>query len=359
MLALASLVGALFMTAALPPTGSAAPQGPWQLPASELSDSGQDAQSADVAIAPDGTTTAVWQRLDGLKYIAQASTRPPGGTFGPPEDLSATGQSAISPKIAAAPDGTATVVWSRSDGANQIVQAVTRPPGGSFGTPEDLSVPGGDAVLAQVSVAADGTTGVAWKRDFGSNQIVQAAIRPPGGAFENPVSLSGGGSEDAQGPQISLAPDGTATVVWHKSNGSNAVVSATTRPPGGSFGTPVNLSAPGQNAGNAQIASGPDGSTTAVWNRFDGSDYIIQGRTRPPGGLFGPVVDISGTGEDSLWPEVAIGPDGTAAAVWARLPRWGRHRSGLDPSVRRPVRYADRPVLRWRRSSRSAGRLLA
>ena len=123
---LATLVGAFGIAS----TAMSAPQGPWVLPASDLSVAGQNAFSPEVATAPDGTTTAVWRRSDGANNIVQASTRPPGGSFGAPVDLSATGQDALSPQIATAPDGTATAVWRRSNGTNFIIQASTRPPGG-------------------------------------------------------------------------------------------------------------------------------------------------------------------------------------------------------------------------------------
>lgn len=304
------------LLALIPATGSGAPQGPWQLPASDLSATGQDARGVDIAVAPDGTSTAVWRRFDGLKDIVQASTRPPGGLFGEPVDLSATGQDASDPKIAVAPDGTATVVWSRSNGANTIVQVATRPPGGSFGPPIDLSEPGGDALSAEIAAASDGTVGVVWRRKFPSNFIVQAAIRPPGGEFSNPDSLSGGGSQSGTGAQIAFAPDGTATVIWSKSNGSNEIVQATTRPSGGSFLTPVNLSEPGQSALEPQIGTAPDGTATVVWYRFDGGNNIVQAATRPPGSSFGPPVDISELGENSDAPQIAIGPDGEATVIW-------------------------------------------
>ena len=102
-----------------------APQGPWVLPASDVSAPGQDASDPQIATAPDGTATAVWYRFDGTNNIIQAATRPPGGSFGAPVDLSATGQNATNPQIATAPDGAATAVWERSNGTNDIIQSAS------------------------------------------------------------------------------------------------------------------------------------------------------------------------------------------------------------------------------------------
>ena len=354
---------------------SAAPQGPWVVPAADLSAAGQTAARQQVATGPDGTTTAVWQRSDGSNSIIQAATRAPGGSFETPVDLSASGEDARDPRIAISPDGTVTVVWRRSDGISVIIQAATRPPGGSFGTPVDLSASGQDANDVDVATAGDGTTTVAWQRSNGSNIMIQAATRPPGGSFGIPVDVSPAGSssfapdvaassegttsigwvrfngsnsalELATRPpggsfgagafvsastvelgraSLVIAPDGTTTAVWQGTDGSNSIIQAATRPPGGSFGSVVDLSEAGQDAafsfvpyGRSQVASGPDGETTVVWIRSNGVNEIVQAATRPPGGSFGTPVDLSGSGQDAVDPRVSTGSDGTSTVVWTR-----------------------------------------
>ena len=343
----------------------AAPQGPWALPVEDLSVPGQVASEPAVASAPDGTAIAVWRRSDGANFRVQLAARQPGGSFSNPVDLSAPGQNAFAPEVAVAPDGTTTVVWHRSNGSNNIIQAATRPPGGSFGAPVDLSAPGGNASFPRIATAADGTTTVVWQRFDGSDTVIQAATRPPGGSFGAPVNLSAPG-QDAQGQQLASAADGTTTAVWSRSNGSNNIIQAATRPNGGSFGAPVDLSAPGESAtgpqitvapdgtatavwgrdsivqaatripggafgapvdiGNsgfmtpaaATVTAAPDGTTTAAWLRFNGGVNIIQAATRPPGGAFGTAVNLSAPGENAFQPQIAAAPDGTTTVVWNR-----------------------------------------
>ncbi len=215
--------------------------------------------------------------------IVQAATRPPGGTFGTPVDLSAAGQDASGARIDASTDGTTTAVWYRSDGTNNTIQASTRPPAGTFGSPVDLSASGQDAFDPQIAASPDGVATVVWSLFNGSNFIIQAAARPPGGTFGTPVDLSAPG-QDASGPQITTALDGTTTTVWQRSNGINRIIQAATRPPGGSFAAPVDLSAPGQDALLAQIATSPDGVATAVWQRSNGTNSLIQSAStqQPP-----------------------------------------------------------------------------
>ncbi|MFZ9668523.1 MAG: InlB B-repeat-containing protein [Solirubrobacterales bacterium] len=130
-----------------------------------------------MAVAPDGATTVVWSRNNGGNYIVQARTRPAGsGTFGAVQDLSAPAINPSLPQLAIGGDGMTTVVWSRDDGSNAIVQARTRPAGsGTFGSVEPLSAAGGYARNAQVAVAPDGATTVVWRRDGGSGEVVEYA----------------------------------------------------------------------------------------------------------------------------------------------------------------------------------------
>ncbi|MFM9054659.1 MAG: InlB B-repeat-containing protein, partial [Solirubrobacterales bacterium] len=240
-----------------------------------------------MAIAPDGATTVVWQRSNGPNDIIQAATRPAGsGAFGAPENLSEAGQDALNPQVAIAPDGATTVVWYRStDTGFVFIQAATRPAGsGTFGAPENLSETGQDAFNPQVAVAPDGATTVVWERSNGSNAIIQAATRPAGsGTFGAPENLSEAG-QDAFNPQVAVAPDGATTVVWSRDNGTtNFIIQAATRPAGsGTFGAPQNLSEAGQSAFYPQMAIAPDGATTVVWLRSNGTNNIIQAVSSEP-----------------------------------------------------------------------------
>ena len=290
----------------------------WNLPATDLSEAGQDANSPQVAIAPDGATTVVWDRS-----IIQAATRPAGsGTYGAPQNLSEAGRDAGEPRVAISPDGATTVVWERFNGTNFIIQAATRPAGsGTFGAPQNLSEAGQDAAYSALAIGPDGATTVVWTRLNGTNFIIQAATRPAGsGTFGAAQDLSEAG-QDAFSHQVAIAPDGATTVVWERFNGTNSIIQAATRPAGsGTFGAPQNLSEAGRDAEIPQVAIAPDGATTVVWERFPGTNFIIQAATRPAGsGTFGAPQNLSEAGQDARFPQVAIAPDGATTVVWERF----------------------------------------
>jgi hypothetical protein len=317
------LVWALLMTGIMllvfGPMAIADPQRPWVLPARNLSAAGQNSDQPQIAVGPNGAATAVWRNFDGSGGGSkiQTATRPPGGSFGTPVALSVAGQNTWSPQIAIGPNGATTVVWYRSNGYVGIIQAATRPPGGSFGAPVNLSAAGQFASDPQIAFAPDGAATVVWSTYVnGFTDAVQAATRPPGGSFGAPVNLSAVG-ESASSPQIAIAPDGAATAVWFFFKGTASRIQVATRQPGGSFSAPVNLGATGESEPYPQIAVGPNGAATVVWSAYlGGSSTLIRSATRPPGGSFTPPVSLSAPGRNAFSPQVAIAADGTATAVW-------------------------------------------
>jgi hypothetical protein len=192
-----------------------------------------------------------------------------------PTDLSAPGQEANDPQIAVDGAGNAVAIWERSNGTNLIIQSATRPAGGSFSAPVDLSAPQQDASDPQIAVDGAGNAVAIWERSNGTNLIIQAATRPAGGSFSAPVDLSAPG-QDAFEPQIALDGAGNAVAIWERSNGTNFITQAATRSPGGSFSAPLDLSAVGGDAFDPRIAVDGAGNAVAIWERDNGTDFIIQ-----------------------------------------------------------------------------------
>lgn len=316
-------------------TATAAPQGSWTLPINDVSATGEDADLPQVGTAPDGRVTVAWKLKQGSDSIIQATTRPPGGTFGAPVDLSAFGGEVEHPRIAVGPDGTVIVVWRRngdptSDPMDWTIQAAVRKPGALFTAPVNLSDPGGGSNRPRIAIGPDGTATAIWhRRDSSTSKwVVQTATR----FFDNfapPVDI---GFDNAQNAKIAFGPDGTATAFWSAYSGSPWGVQVATRPPGGAFSDPVDLADTEQAVGAAKLAVGPDGTTTVAWSRYDGTTWWSQAATRPPGGSFGTPVDITAPGTVSkMFTGLAAGPDGAATMVW-------RHDNGSNNIIQSTTR---------------------
>lgn len=288
----------------------------------DLSPSARAADSPQLAVAPDGTATVVWSGDDGSHFAVYARRIAPNGT--PASQvalLSASGQDALSPQVAVAPDGTATVVWVRSDGKYFVVQARRIGPDGVVSaTTGTLSLSSGDSLEPQVAVAPGGAATVVWKQFDGANYSIRERRLAPNGSAGNPTYTLSAAGQNAVEPQVAVAPSGTATVVWSRFDGSSSVVQKRTIAPSGAPSSAINLSLPGRDAIEPQIAVRTDGLAAATWVRFDGSHFIVQGRRIAANGVPGQGTStLSAAGQSAAEPQVAMGPDGSATFVWSRM----------------------------------------
>ena len=247
-----------------------------------------------VATAPDGTTAAAWARSDGsnsrIHALMRAAGRRPAGRrpsisgddagaasrtwrsaltapqarsgsrssrerpralargqhatarrrrSAQPVTVGTVGLAAV-PRIAVGPDGTTIVVWTRSDGTNDIVQA-------SVAAARRLVRDAGQPLRRRPGL--EGAAGLLRRRRHGDRRVDalgrhERRSRRPASAQRadrsaRPSICRSTGQNASLGSPIAFAPDGTATAVWTR----GGVVQAATRPPGGAFAGPVDLSA--------------------------------------------------------------------------------------------------------------------
>jgi PKD domain-containing protein len=289
--------------------------GSW-VPSGDLSVAGRDAEEPDVAIDAAGNAVAVWRRHNGSKYIVQSATRPAGGAWQGPVDLSAAGETAKEPRVAVDAAGDAVAVWTRFDGLDFVVQAAARPAGGAWQGPLDLSAAGQNAEEPRVAIASAANAVALWSRYDGSRFVVQSARRLAG-VWEKPLDVSVAG-QNAEEPQLALDPAGDAVAVWSRFDGAKDIVQAAVGPGGAAWGAPADLSEAGQNAEEPQVAVDPAGNAVAIWTRRNSPTDVVQSSSRPAGGNWVAAVPLSVPGDDAEAPQVSLDPDGNAIAVWSR-----------------------------------------
>jgi PKD repeat protein len=235
-----------------------------------------------IAVDERGDAIAAW--CSDSPQVIEAAFRPAGGSFGTPVAISASGEEVRFPRAAIDAAGDATVAWLRSNGANEIVEAALRPAGGSFGAPQVLSEGGENAQDQSVAMNAAGDTAVTWLRSNGTDEIVQAAVRPAEGSFRAPVDVSPA-EGNAQSPAVALDEHGEPTVVWSR----EADVQVSSATAAGVFPTvPLTLAYPGL---FTSIAEDPAGDTLVGY--FDPQDDAAEGTFRPAGGLFSAPQQVS------------------------------------------------------------------
>ncbi len=154
-----------------------------------------------------------------------------------------------------------------------------------------------------------------WRPD-GANDFVQDAARPSGGEWQKPVNLSATNSDED--PQLAVDAQGNAVALWrHEGPGSTFSIQGAARPAGREWTAPVTVSGAGAEATEPDLAIGEQGNAVAVW-RSRGTTEVIQGAVRPAGREWQKPANLSASGEEALEPKVAVAAQGNAIAIWCR-----------------------------------------
>lgn len=180
--------------------------------------------------------------------------------------------------------------------------------------PQDISPQGQNADDPQAAVDQDGNAIVAYRIASGGTYVIQARTRPAGGSWSAPVTVSAPGLEGRY-PDVSIG-GGIAVAAWEE------VGPGPTRPTsvkakafqGGSWGAIVDLSPLGQIARTPQVSVNRNGIGEAVWTGFDGTNDVVQGRSFSSG--WGPVTDISRKVKAIFEARVVVGDDLNTVVVW-------------------------------------------
>ncbi|HEY5332546.1 MAG TPA: hypothetical protein VIJ21_03300, partial [Solirubrobacterales bacterium] len=269
----------------------------------------------EVALDDVGEATAIWHGPDPRHSIVQVATLKPGQSWSAGRELSARGRNAVAPQIAVDPAGAAVAVWRRRDGRRSIVEAAVRTAAGAWSRPAALSATGENAVAPQVAIDATGEAVAIWKRFDGAHSIVQSASRAAGAAWSRPVNLSAPG-RNAEEPDVAIDAAGEAVAVWERFDGRFDRIQSASRRPGGSWSKATYLSRRGRSAHEPQVAVDAGGESVAVWERTTGGGAQVQAVSRPAGGVWsGPTgLGPSSGGFGEL--DVGISDGGEALAVW-------------------------------------------
>ena len=209
--------------------------------------------------------------------------------------LPGTGTGTTNLGSVSAPNGVTFAYWTRTIGGDDIVQAMTIDAGGTAGPVLNLSAPGQDA-KSPVGVVAqnNGTATVAWVRSNGTNDIVQSVSITDTGVVGPVADRSAAGSalQNAEAPSLAVAPDGSVGLAWRRFNGLTWVAQAMTISAAGAAGTVRNISDATKNSQAPKVAATPDNTFRMAWIKEDGSQSNIVTVILAADGAPGPLIDV-------------------------------------------------------------------
>ena len=300
---------------------SRAAGGTWG-PAIPVSVPGASAVFPEIVLADDGSATAVWFRSTGvLSFGLQSATRDANGLWSAAVDIAGGSGVFDEAALGLLPDGGAIVVWPRNVAGSWYEYAAVRSPAGVWGAPSNISAAATtDSGRPALGVDAAGNTTVLWTRYDGANNIIQTRTRLPDGLWTATESLSQVG-QDAIYPNVAVDPAGTATAVWARFDSTRYIAQSSTRTaPGAPWSSPVNLSANHLSVINTDVATSSSGRVVATWAAApDGFPSRVQAAIREPGAAWGPGVDLSDPTADADHPRTVLAANAAATVVWTRF----------------------------------------
>ena len=222
------------------------------------------------------------------------------------------------PAVALSPDGHAVALWGSAVGCPAacayIVQAAVRPPGGSWGAPVTLSTElyfgGGGLVLGMDGA---GNAIAAWVGSFADES--HYAVLPVGGSWGPAQTLSNGNVQGAaRNLSLAVSPDGSAVVAF--AGGGDGIWAASGTVKGG-FSAPVHVAAGDYSKDSApKVALDDAGNASLVWSQTTRTEAA----TRSPGGTWSAATVLASQASSSV--ATAIDGAGNAIAVFGASYSW-------------------------------------
>jgi hypothetical protein len=293
----------------------------WLAPA-KLSAPGQSAEQPQVSSDASGDAVAVWER----NHVIEVAGRPAGsGAWQPAVAISNKAEAAEAPEVALDAQGDVVAAWLSSNGTNESIQISTRTGlSGAWQAPVTLKQLGA-LTPAGPDLAVDQAGGavVAWR----DGELIEASSRPAGGTFQTPETLSKQ-AEQMAGPEVGIDAAGDATADWEENPAGGIVIDASRRLAGGKWQSPVAISQP-NGVNEPRLAVDARGDAVAVWEHFfeeSGAGKMeehIEAATMPAGSpTWGSPVSLTkteaGIGEPGNQ-QVAVDGQGDAIAIWGRM----------------------------------------
>jgi hypothetical protein len=235
-----------------------------------------------------------------------------------PIDISAAGQQAGGPQVAVDRHGDAVAIWDSPDGTGKygltahVEQAAFRPAGGAWQAPERLAWAGESGERPSVGIDGHGDAFAVWEAYTGYTFVVEAAYRPAGGSWEEPVELAPAEIPGAAHPRLAVDEQGDAIAIWNRGGPAGGTVQEAFKPAGGSWQGPDEVAEIGD---NPQVAFDDKGDALALWQRYGAEEWFAQSAFKPVGGVWQPPVDVS-TGSLAGGLQMAVNAQGDATAVW-------------------------------------------
>lgn len=204
------------------------------------------------------------------------------------------------------------VVWHDDTPGSWEILYSTKPSGGSWATPVDISNSPYTSIGADIAMDLSGTIHLVWEENLpvGYDQIFYT-MKTNGGNWLTSVNISNS-NDFAEQAHIEIETNGDVHVIW-TGGGAEGGLWYSTKLSGGSWSIPIKFVPFGVGPINPSLAVEPNGNVHVVSEGF--SDEIIY-TTKPLGDTWSQPKNISNKPGYSWAPDITVNPSGDVHVVW-------------------------------------------
>lgn len=244
-----------------------------------LSSLSADSRNPQVALSDFGNALVLWEEYDSILGIQTIQASEYSGTWATEHQISVLGEDSYEPEVAMNTLGDGMAVWTGYDGTTNVIHALSYSTTWS-GVVDTLSasVLFMDSALGQIDLNDAKNAVAVWNQYDGFNhRIYSASFSFSSGVWSSSVPLSTAAVDADWTQQVALNNNDHAVAVWTETNGfMNQVKTARYTFSGGSWIDFFSISATNGDAINPAVKFNDAGHGFALWQRYDGIDYIIQ-----------------------------------------------------------------------------------
>jgi hypothetical protein len=298
-----------------PPAGGKA----WQASSQIIDQLGSNASDAQVTINAEGVGFAAWIQADGNGLVNVLGSRYSAGVWEPAQSISqvTSGLFAITEaRIAVHPNGEATAIWIQTDESDQTSLVVNRFVANQWAKPNALVAASGTFRSPQIASSANGSAMVVWlQQELGDRRRTWATFFN-GTAFSLPFNLDIGNG-DTFAPQVAMNSKGEAVAVWEKNLANVTRIEARSFANGNWFFSTDTLSNTAIDANSPQVALGDNGQATALWVQQAGAVPSLFASRRDAANKWATpeLLETDDAGR-VFQPDLSMDALGNATAVW-------------------------------------------
>lgn len=273
--------------------------------------------SSDVAVDPNGDAVSVFIHFDGVTQRVQSAIRPFGKHWITlPEFLSAQNVAANDPRIAMAPNGNATAVWTATGTSDPFVQVATFDfMKLTWSKPFNLTNPTQLTADPIVAVDSNGNSLVIWSIYDGEFYHIQSAIMKKCKhcwIFLDEIIV-----DSADNLDVALDPSGNAVLVWRGRSGFKGIIQSATLQKGSrTWEQTADISPTNTQSFDPKVGVDKCGNAVVVWAEGISITHIAAAKLYYGSLTWINTTDLSPLVNRSISPDIAVDRHGNAVAIW-------------------------------------------